>query len=49
MSIFYVDSASFSNLPASTAPLGRLIAGCNNATAAAIAWDVSRFSLETDY
>jgi len=38
-----------SNLPASTVPLGRLIAGCNNATAAAIAWDVSRFSLETDY
>jgi hypothetical protein len=38
-----------SNLPASTALLGRLIAGCNNATAAAIVWDVSRFSLETDY
>ena len=37
------------NLPASTAPLGRLMAGCNNATAAAMAWDVSRFSMETDY
>lgn len=38
-----------SNLPASTALLGRLIAGCNNATAAAMVWDISRFSIETDY
>ena len=44
-----VSGSLSSNLPASTAPLGRLIAGCNNATAAAIAWDLSRFSLETDY
>lgn len=44
-----VSGSLSTNLPASTAPLGRLIAGCNNATAAAVAWDVSRFGLETDY
>jgi hypothetical protein len=44
-----VSGSLASNLPASTTPLGRLIAGCNNATAAAMAWDLSRFSLETDY
>jgi hypothetical protein len=44
-----VSGSLSSNLPAATAPLGRLIAGCNNATAAAMAWDLSRFSLETDY
>lgn len=50
LSTSVVVSGSLStNLPASTAPLGRLIAGCNNATAAAVAWDVSRFGLETDF
>ena len=44
-----VSGSLASNLPSSTTPLGRLIAGCNNLTAAAMAWDVSRFSLETDY
>lgn len=44
-----VSGSLSTNLPASTAPLGRLIAGCNNATAAAMAWDLSKFSLETDY
>ena len=37
------------NLPASTTPLGRVCWATNNATAAAVAWDLSRFSLETDY
>jgi hypothetical protein len=44
-----VSGSLASNLPSSAAPLGRLIAGCNNAPAAAMAWDLSRFSLETDY
>jgi hypothetical protein len=38
-----------SNLPASTTPLGRVCWATNNATAAAVAWDLSRFSLESDY
>lgn len=37
------------NLPATTAFLGRLIWGTNNANAAAIAWNCSRFGLETDF
>jgi hypothetical protein len=37
------------NLPATTTPLGRTCWATNNATAAAVAWDLSRFSLETDY
>ncbi len=37
------------NLPASTAFLGRLMWATNNATAAAVAWDCSRFGLETDF
>lgn len=37
------------NLPASTTPLGRVCWATNNATATAVAWDLSRFSLETDY
>lgn len=37
------------NLPASTTPLGRVCWATNNATAAAVAWDLSRFSLESDY
>jgi hypothetical protein len=37
------------NLPASTTPLGRTCWATNNATAAAVAWDLSRFSLESDY
>lgn len=38
-----------SNLPATTTFLGRTCWATNNATAAAVAWDLSRFSLETDY
>ena len=38
-----------SNLPASTTPLGRVCWATNNATASAVAWDLSRFSLESDY
>jgi hypothetical protein len=38
-----------SNLPATTTPLGRVCWATNNATAAAVAWDLSRFSLESDY
>ena len=50
MSTAAVVSGSISaNLPASTAPLGRVIAACNNTTLAAVAWDCSRFGLETDY
>lgn len=37
------------NLPASTTLLGRTCWATNNATASAVAWDLSRFSLETDY
>jgi hypothetical protein len=37
------------NIPANTTPLGRQAWMTNNATAAAIAFDLSRFSLETDY
>ncbi len=37
------------NLPASTTPLGRTCWATNNATAASVAWDLSRFSLESDY
>lgn len=37
------------NLPPTTTPLGRTIWATNNATAASVAWDLSRFSLETDY
>lgn len=37
------------NLPTNTTFLGRLIWGTNNATAAAIAWNCSRFGLETDF
>ena len=37
------------NLPASATPLGRTCWATNNATAAAVAWDLSRFSLESDY
>jgi hypothetical protein len=37
------------NLPANTAFLGRLMWATNNATAAAVAWDCSRFGLETDF
>jgi hypothetical protein len=37
------------NLPATTTPLGRTCWATNNATAAAVAWDLSRFSLESDY
>jgi hypothetical protein len=37
------------NLPATTTPLGRVCWATNNATAAAVAWDLSRFSLESDY
>lgn len=47
--VVQVSGSLTTNLPASTALLGRLVAGCNNATAAAVAWDVSRFGLETDY
>ena len=44
-----ISGSISTNLPASATPLGRLVAGCNNATAASMAWDVSRFGLETDY
>jgi hypothetical protein len=37
------------NLPATTAFLGRLIWATNNATAASVAWACSRFGLETDF
>lgn len=37
------------NLPSSITTLGRLCWATNNATAAAVAWDMSRFSIETDY
>lgn len=37
------------NLPASTTPLGRVCWATNNATAGSVVWDLSRFSLETDY
>lgn len=37
------------NLPDTTAFLGRLMWATNNATAAAVAWDCSRFGLETDF
>lgn len=37
------------NLPATTTPLGRTCWATNNATAAAVVWDLSRFSLESDY
>jgi hypothetical protein len=37
------------NLPANTAFLGRLMWATNNATAAAVTWDCSRFGLETDF
>lgn len=37
------------NLPSSVTTLGRLCWATNNATAAAVAWDMSRFSIETDY
>jgi hypothetical protein len=37
------------NIPSSTTFLGRTCWATNNATAAAVAWDLSRFSLESDY
>lgn len=37
------------NLPSSTTPLGRVIWMTNAGTASAVAFDCSRFSLETDY
>ncbi len=37
------------NLPSTTTPLGRVCWATNNATAGAVAWDLSRFSLESDY
>jgi len=37
------------NLPSTTTLLGRTCWATNNATAAAVAWDLSRFSLESDY
>ena len=37
------------NLPANTTFLGRTIWATNNATASAVAWDMSRSYLETDY
>jgi hypothetical protein len=37
------------NLPANTLFLGRTIWATNNATAASVAWDCSRFGLETDF
>jgi hypothetical protein len=37
------------NLPALATLLGRTIWATNNATAAAVAWSMSKFGLETDY
>jgi hypothetical protein len=37
------------NMPANTVFLGRTIWATNNATAAAVAWSMSRFYLGTDY
>ena len=37
------------NIPANTTPLGRQAWMTNNATGTAVAFDLSRFSLETDY
>lgn len=44
-----VSGTLSTNLPANTAFLGRLMWATNNATAAAVAWDCSRFGLETDF
>lgn len=44
-----VSGTLSTNLPANTAFLGRIMWATNNATAAAVAWDCSRFGLETDF
>lgn len=44
-----VSGTLSTNLPASTTFLGRVMWATNNATAAAVAWDCSRFGLETDF
>lgn len=44
-----VSGSLGANLPVNTAFLGRTIWATNNATAASVAWDCSRFGLETDF
>jgi hypothetical protein len=46
---FQTDGTLTSNIPAATASMARVAWMTNNATAAAVAWDLSRFGLETDY
>jgi hypothetical protein len=48
-SSFQTTGSLSTNIPVNTTPLGRQAWMTNNATAAAVAFDLSRFSLETDY